>query len=145
MSREHGNKSPSPPDAKRANKDLANGLLKRLCTIPGYQAGPRLKLVTLNDEEGPAAPLDGRAPPGGRKPARCTWRALRKLPDHAAISFSGTGLHAGKTFPRGVRSLLALREAVRGGSWTWSDLAHHVSKQHATVSARDVVAGDTPP
>ena len=61
------------------------------------------------------------------------------------ISFLGTGLHATAAFPRGVRTHLALREAVRDESWTWSDLAHHVNKQHAPVSARDVVAGDAPP
>ena len=145
MRKRLGNGSTHSPDAKRASKELTNDLLKSLCSIPGYNVKLNLKFVKLDDGEGPAAPPGGRTPPGGRKLARWTWSALQALPDHAVISFLGAGLHAGETFPRGVRSLLALREAVRDESWTWSALAHHVNKQHAFVSARYVVAGDAPP
>ena len=134
-----GNDPTRKPDARSASKGLANDLQRFLCSIPGYTAGQNLKFAKQDDEAGPDAP------PGGRKPVHWTRPSLQELPDHVIISFLGTGLHARGEFPRGVRSLLALREAVENEPWTWSSLARHVNKQHASVSARDVVVGYAPP
>ena len=113
-----GNDSNSRLDTKRASTDLAYDLSKGICSIPGYHPKGTLRLVTLAIDENPAAPLGGRAPPGGCTPASCARLELQKPPETAVVTFLGTGLNGGEAFSRSVRTLQALREAVRSEPWT---------------------------